>query len=216
MSRENWKHTQTHTHTQRSASPWAGLCSHTVFTSIPPLFQANSLIIHHRNFPEGPSTLWWKTSTVSKLRFSESFTLLLRLFSSPNGAHGKSGTHFSVDSSLAASGNAYKALGVWPLFSCKQETQLFSSTAGYGDIQGSSTQPLRGDRGWLGLFPYKLLVSVVAQSCSPLLWPYGLYPARVLCPWDFPGILKTQGLNLYLLHWQAGSLPLSCLGSPSI
>ena len=40
-----------------------------------------------------------------------------------------------------------EALGVWTLFSCKQETQLFSSTAGYGDIQGSSTQPLHGDRG---------------------------------------------------------------------
>ena len=49
--------------------------------------------------------------------------------------------------------------------------------------------------------------------------------ARLLCPWDFPGrntrvschfflqrIFPTQGSNphlLYLLHWQAGSLPLA-------
>ena len=51
-------------------------------------------------------------------------------------------------------------------------------------------------------------------------------PARLLCPWDFPGkntgvgfhshlqrILPTQGLNLCLLHWQMDSLPLCHLGS---
>ena len=50
---------------------------------------------------------------------------------------------------------------------------------------------------------------------------------RLLCPWDFPGkntwvachfflqgTFLTQGLNPHLLHWQADSLPLSCLGSP--
>ena len=50
---------------------------------------------------------------------------------------------------------------------------------------------------------------------------------RLLCPWDFtgkntgvgchflfPGIFPTQGSNSHLLHWQAGSLPLSHLGSP--
>ena len=55
--------------------------------------------------------------------------------------------------------------------------------------------------------------------------------ARLLCPWDSPGknpgvgccallrgIFSTQGSNrclLCLLHWQAGSLPLSHLGSPN-
>ena len=50
------------------------------------------------------------------------------------------------------------------------------------------------------------------------LWTHGLYPARVFCPWNFPGkntrvgchfilqgIFLTQGLNLCLfslLHWQ--------------
>ena len=59
------------------------------------------------------------------------------------------------------------------------------------------------------------------------LQPYGLYPARLLSPWDFPGkntgvgyhfllqgIFLTQGLNTCLLHWQADSLPLSYLGNP--
>ena len=57
---------------------------------------------------------------------------------------------------------------------------------------------------------------------SNSLWPYGLSPARLLCPWNslgkstgmschafLQGIFPTQGLNLHLLgllHWQAGSL----------
>ena len=63
---------------------------------------------------------------------------------------------------------------------------------------------------------------------SDCLRPHGLYPARLLCPWDSPGkntgvgchfllqgIFPTQGLNLrllHLLHWQANSLPLCHLG----
>ena len=67
---------------------------------------------------------------------------------------------------------------------------------------------------------------------SDCLQPHGLYTTKLLCPWDFPGkntgvgchfllqgIFLTQGSNLsllHLLHWQAGSLPLCHLGSPSI
>ena len=56
------------------------------------------------------------------------------------------------------------------------------------------------------------------------LWPYGLQPTNLLCPWNSPGkntgagchfllqgIFLTQGLNLplfCLLQGQAGSLPL--------
>ena len=59
---------------------------------------------------------------------------------------------------------------------------------------------------------------------SSSLWSHGLKPARLLCPWDFPGkntgvgcyallqgIFPIQGLNPYLLcllHWQEGSSPL--------
>ena len=69
--------------------------------------------------------------------------------------------------------------------------------------------------------------SVVSDS----LWPYGLKPARLLCPWNFSGknigagchfllqgIYQIQGLNMHflcLLHWQADSLPLCFLVSPN-
>ena len=62
------------------------------------------------------------------------------------------------------------------------------------------------------------------------LWRHGLQPTRLQCPWDFPGkntglgchfllqgIFPTQGSNpglLYLLHWQADSLPLAPPGKP--
>ena len=73
-----------------------------------------------------------------------------------------------------------------------------------------------------------LSYSVTSNS----LTPRGLRPTGLLCPWKFPGknigvgclfllqgIFPNQGLNmclLWLLHWQADSLPLSHLGSPYI
>ena len=75
---------------------------------------------------------------------------------------------------------------------------------------------------------HMLSYSVVSDS----LWPHGLQPTRLLCPWNFSGkdtgmgcyfllqgIFPTQGSKrhlLCLLHWQADSLPLSHLGSPSL
>ena len=60
--------------------------------------------------------------------------------------------------------------------------------------------------------------------------PSGLWPARLLCPWDSPrkntglgchallqGIFPTQGSNshlLHLLHWQECSSPLAPPGKP--
>ena len=62
------------------------------------------------------------------------------------------------------------------------------------------------------------------------VWPHGLYPSSLLCPWDSPrkntrvgclsllqGIFPTQGLNLgllCLLHWQVDAILLHHLGSP--
>ena len=62
------------------------------------------------------------------------------------------------------------------------------------------------------------------------LQPHGLWPARLLCPWDstgkntgvgchalLQGVFWTQGLNpclFRLQHRQADSLPLSHLGNP--
>ena len=67
---------------------------------------------------------------------------------------------------------------------------------------------------------------LVTKSCPTLLWPHGLQPTRLPCPWDFSGkntgvgcpillqgIFLTHGSNLHLLHWQAASLPLSHQGS---
>ena len=104
------------------------------------------------------------------------------------------------------------------------------------------TQAKRNQRGhspedpiaWLGLLlrktPTSFLTCMHAQSCPTLCDPDGLQPAKLLCPWDFPGknsgagchflfqeILSIQRLYPHLLcpmHWQADSLPLSHLGSP--
>ena len=71
-------------------------------------------------------------------------------------------------------------------------------------------------------FPCVCIPSVISDS----LQPHGLQPSRLLCPWNTPvknigvschfllqGIFLTQRSNLYLLHWQADSLPLHHLGS---
>ena len=73
---------------------------------------------------------------------------------------------------------------------------------------------------------------LVAKLHPSLLWPSGLGPTRLLCPWNSPGkntavgchfllqgIFPTQGCNLSLLsllHWQADSSSLNHLGSPDI
>ena len=61
-----------------------------------------------------------------------------------------------------------------------------------------------------------------ANSYTTVLQPHGLWPTRLLCPWDFPGknsgmgghflfqgLFPSQGLNPCLLHWQVDSLPLN-------
>ena len=76
----------------------------------------------------------------------------------------------------------------------------------------------------------EMTVCVLSHSVmSDSLRPHGLCPARLLCPWNFPG--KNTGVGchflllgifpemnpclLCLLHWQTGSLPLCHLGSPN-
>ena len=61
---------------------------------------------------------------------------------------------------------------------------------------------------------------------AKFLRPHGLQLTRFLCPWDFPGKnwrglpfpspgdLPTKGLNLCLLHWQGGLLPLNHQRNP--
>ena len=75
---------------------------------------------------------------------------------------------------------------------------------------------------------YIILYICCAQSLShvQLFVTLGWEPARLLCPWNFPGnntgvgchfflqgIFPTQKSNPCLLHWQADSLPLHHLES---
>ena len=77
---------------------------------------------------------------------------------------------------------------------------------------------------WCSLFivTFCCCYCLFAKLCPTLLLPHGPWPARVLCPWDFPGknmgmgchfllqgIFPTQGLNSGLLHWQVTSSTLS-------
>ena len=58
---------------------------------------------------------------------------------------------------------------------------------------------------------------------------YGLWPAGILYPWNFPGkntgvgchfllqgLFLTQGSNQHLPHWQADTLPPSLEGSTEV
>ena len=105
-------------------------------------------------------------------------------------------------------------------------------------LVGSPSSPvdenIENTRSLFALTSFLLLVSKVCVcvrarvlSRVELFRPNGLQPARLLCPWDYPGkntglgchlllqgIFPTQGLNVYplwLLHWQVDSLPLSYL-----
>ena len=76
----------------------------------------------------------------------------------------------------------------------------------------------------------KPVFTCVWSVASDSFRPHGVYPARLLCPLNFPGknttagchfllqgIFTTHGSNrclLQLTHWQADSLPLRHLGSP--
>ena len=74
-----------------------------------------------------------------------------------------------------------------------------------------------------------VVVVLVTIVVSDSFRSHGLWPTRLLCPWDSPskntgvgchfllqGIFPTQGLNERLLHWQVDSLPQNHLENPSI
>lgn len=76
--------------------------------------------------------------------------------------------------------------------------------------------------------PHYVCMCSVAQSRLTLCL-HGLWPTRLLCPWNPPekntgigynfllqGIFPSQGSNLSFLHWQSDILPLSHQGSPPI
>ena len=70
-------------------------------------------------------------------------------------------------------------------------------------------------------------VVVIRSVVSDSLGPHGLWPTRLLCPWDFSGkdngvgchfllqgVFLTQGLNLGLPHCRQILYPLDPQGSP--
>ena len=74
-----------------------------------------------------------------------------------------------------------------------------------------------------------MLACSVASVMPNSMRPYGLYPTRLLCPWDSPGkntgvdcdfhlqdIFPTQGLNPSLLYCRWISLPLSYQRRPLV
>ena len=92
------------------------------------------------------------------------------------------------------------------------------------------------EAGWIQWCFWTFSFNMCVLSCFSRvqLWTvegFGLWPARLLCPWDSPGkntgvgcdallqgIFPTQGLNptlLCLLHLQVDSLPLAPPGKPS-
>ena len=72
---------------------------------------------------------------------------------------------------------------------------------------------------------WSFVVCLVTKSCPTLLWPHGLWPARLLCPWNFlqqywsglplpSGDLPDPGIEPMPPALQADSLLLSHQGSP--
>ena len=147
----------------------------------------------------------------------------------------------------------YSLPGLWRSISLAQKPGLpferTSSThvASWGVIHGAVSEevilrelhenPYKLGRWWLKppccdipFFCSLLCVCSVTQMCLTLCDPHGLWPARLLCPWNFSGkntgvschfllqgIFLTWGLNLCLLpllHLKEYSLPLHHLGSP--
>ena len=81
-------------------------------------------------------------------------------------------------------------------------------------------------RQWLYIFPHtKFLYILVTMKCvclvsqlCPILWPYGLQPTRLLCPWASPG--KNTGVGCHAFPSRGPSRPrdwscisyVSCIG----
>ena len=96
-------------------------------------------------------------------------------------------------------------------------------------VLGPRGEKSKDKASWLGV-RFISCIQRNAQSCPALLWPHGLYPTQLLCPWDSPGkntglgfhfllqgIFQAQGSNLHFLslpccrqilyHWATGEAP---------
>ena len=129
-------------------------------------------------------------------------------------------------SSLDHHGNPHLSFASWMTWSDTSRTKTdiwgWPTNQAEGKKEGKLVDSWGPGRPWC-----KVRACYMASVMSDSLQPYGLQPARLLCPWDSPGkntgvgchvllqgIFPTQGLNLRLLHllnWQVGSLPPSRL-----
>ena len=90
-------------------------------------------------------------------------------------------------------------MGVKEHFWMKEDKKLIRMQP---EISGKMSPFLHND--FLKYFsPQLLLLFFSCKVMSNSLWPHGLYPARLFCPWDFPG--KNTGVGCDLLL--QGSLP---------
>ena len=67
---------------------------------------------------------------------------------------------------------------------------------------------------WNEVLP--IIITIVLCSVMPdSLWPFGLYPTRLLCPWDFPG--KNTGVGCLQVSssrgfsWPSNQTRISCV-----
>ena len=77
--------------------------------------------------------------------------------------------------------------------------------------QGCISRGSSGESCFLVFFSF--CCYLFADSSLTLLWPHGLQPARLLCPWDFPG--KNTGVGGHFLlqgiFWLRDGTHVSCI-----
>ena len=91
---------------------------------------------------------------------------------------------------------------------------------GCASSRGNLSQRVTIHQGLCCSFAHMCMLSRSVVSDS--LQPHGLYPTRLLCPWDSPGkntgvgchcllqgIFLTQGLDSHLHFWKAGGLSIT-------
>ena len=123
-----------------------------------------------------------------------------------------------------------RILGQWPLSFFNRTCILALHWISHPHTKGALSSGIRntGHRPFQGLCKV-LRVFVSCSVMSDSVWPHGLRPARLLCPWGFPGkntgvgchfllqgIFLTQGSNSGLLHCRKILYRLSHQGSLAI
>ena len=112
---------------------------------------------------------------------------------------------------------AYITAYIWNLKKYYSQSYLQSRNRDTDVEYKRMNQAGEGRIAWTGRLAYIHCsrCCLVTKSGPVLLWPQGLRPTRLLCPWDFPGkntgmgwhfllqgLFPTQGLNLCLLHYK--------------